>query len=153
MASKRRKGREAALQALFEIDLAKHSPGRVLEQMMLNGKLHDGTSSFVRGLILGVANFRAPLDSLIGRYAPEWPVAQLAVIDRNLLRMALFEMAGTDTPVKVAINEAVELAKKYGSDSAPRFINGVLGAAADHLNEWKQQFARDDDIGMESHPT
>jgi N utilization substance protein B len=150
MASTRRKGRETALQAMFEIDLARHLPGRVLERMMQDGKLHEETSGFVRGLVLGVAEHGQTLDALIARYAPEWPVAQLAVIDRNVMRMALFEMAATNTPVKVAINEAVELAKKFGSDSAPRFINGVLGAAADHLNEWKQQFLTDDDRDAET---
>jgi N utilization substance protein B len=69
------------------------------------------------------------LDALIAKYAPEYPVDQLAIVDRNILRLAFFELKNMgDVPVKVAINEAVELAKLYGSDSAPRFINGVLGA-------------------------
>jgi len=144
MASTRRRGRETALQALFEIDLARHLPGRVLDQLAQDGKLHEGTSAFVRSLVIGVGEHRHALDALIARYAPEWPVAQLAVIDRNVLRIALFEMSAANTPVKVAINEAVELAKKFGSDSAPRFINGVLGAAADDLSEWKSKFLRDE---------
>ena len=69
------------------------------------------------------------LDKIIARYAPEWPVEQMAAIDRNILRIALYEIAqGEDTPVKVAINEAVELAKMFGSDASPRFVNGVLGS-------------------------
>ncbi len=71
------------------------------------------------------------LNRLIGKYAPEWPVEQLAIVDRNILRMALFELGATEatTPPKVVINEAVELAKLFGSDSSPRFVNGVLGSA------------------------
>jgi N utilization substance protein B len=82
---------------------------------------------------------RTNLDQIIAIYAPEWPLDQIAAIDRNILRMALWEFAVQhETPIKVAINEAVELAKQYGSDSAPRFINGVLGALADHQHEIRQ---------------
>jgi N utilization substance protein B len=80
---------------------------------------------------VGVLRHRRALDELISRYAPEWPLEQMALIDRNVLRMAIFEFAvDRDTPVKVAINEAVELGRLFGSDSAPRFINGVLGTLA-----------------------
>ena len=80
------------------------------------------------------------MDTLIARYAPEWPLDQMAVIDRNILRIAIFEfMIGRLTPVKVAINEAVELAKTYGSDSAPRFINGVLGTLADQAPDLRDE--------------
>jgi N utilization substance protein B len=69
------------------------------------------------------------LDVLIARYAPDWPVDQIAIIDRNVLRISIYEMLmRDDTPIKVAINEAVELAKKFGSDSSSRFVNGVLGS-------------------------
>ena len=79
-------------------------------------------------LFRGVIENQERLDSLIGRYAPEWPVDQIAIIDRNVLRIAIYEiLMGEDTPVKVAINEAVELAKQFGSDSSGRFVNGVLG--------------------------
>jgi N utilization substance protein B len=84
---------------------------------------------FVFHLVNGVVQYKHHLDSLIQRYAPEWPIEQMAPIDRNILRMALFEFnIDGKTPVKVAINEAVELAKLFGSDSAPRFVNGVLGS-------------------------
>ncbi len=80
------------------------------------------------------------MDVLIARYAPEWPLDQMAVIDRNILRIAIFEFyIGGETPVKVAINEAVELAKTYGSDSAPRFINGVLGTLAEQIAHPKEK--------------
>jgi N utilization substance protein B len=81
------------------------------------------------------------LDALIAQYAPDWPLDQVASIDRNILRIALWEMAlHAETPVKVTINEAVELSKAYGSDSTPRFVNGVLGSLADQLNEIRQDF-------------
>jgi len=88
---------------------------------------------FLRWLVSGVAKNQLPIDHLIGKYAPEWPVDQLAVVDRNILRLAIFEMGcqESDTPPKVVINEAVELGKTFGSDSSPRFINGVLGSALD----------------------
>ena len=79
------------------------------------------------------------LDEVIAEHAPEWPLDQVAFIDRNILRLALWEIAiFKNTPIKVAINEAVELAKEYGSDSTPRFVNGVLGSLTDHQNEIQQ---------------
>jgi N utilization substance protein B len=86
-------------------------------------------ADFVRHLVNGVLAHRDVLDQFIHQHAPEWPLEQMAYIDRNILRMAIFEFAiDGDTPIKVAINEAVELAKWFGSDSAPRFVNGVLGS-------------------------
>jgi N utilization substance protein B len=88
------------------------------------------------------------MDVLIARYAPEWPLEQMAVIDRNILRIAIFEfIASEETPVKVAINEAVELAKTYGSDSAPRFINGVLGTLAEQIDALRAEL-----ITLEAEP-
>ena len=80
---------------------------------------------------------------MIAKYAPEWPLEQVAAIDRNILRMSFWEFAvQRETPVKVAINEAVELAKQFGSDSAPRFVNGVLGSLAEHKDEIRQNVAK-----------
>ena len=86
-------------------------------------------------MVAGVVRNQPALNTLISKYAPEWPVDQLAIIDRNILRLAFFEIGAhdTDTPPKVVINEAVELAKVFGSDSSPRFINGVLGSALDEV--------------------
>jgi N utilization substance protein B len=98
--------------------------------------LPDDNAEFARKIIFGVLPLRQNLDQLISKYAPEWPLDQIAAIDRNILRIAFWEFAVLrETPIKVAINEAVELAKLYGSDSAPRFVNGVLGALADHQPE------------------
>lgn len=89
---------------------------------------------FASQLVTGVIANLIEIDKLIARYAPEWPLDQMAVIDRNILRIAIYEfLVLGETPVKVAINEAVELAKLYASDSAPRFINGVLGSLADQI--------------------
>jgi N utilization substance protein B len=135
----RRKARTLALQVLFEVDSVDHDVEGALNQRIRDARDEDLATDrealppdgelFVRTLVLGVAANRAELDQLIGKFAPEYPVDQLAIVDRNILRMAFYELKNTgDVPVKVAINEAVELAKTYGSDSAPRFINGVLGA-------------------------
>lgn len=132
----RRKARQVALQVLYEVDLTGHQPEIVLADRILEEQLEDHNASFVTTVVNGVLAGLSSLDSSIHRYAPEWPVDQMAVIDRNILRMALFEMQGQQVPMKVAINEAIELAKAFSTDSSPRFINGVLGTfAADHGEE------------------
>jgi N utilization substance protein B len=86
----------------------------------------------------GVYPFILKLDEIIAHYAPEWPLDQVASIDRNIIRIALWEFAVKKcTPIKVAINEAVELGKIYGSDSTPRFVNGVLGSLVSKYDEYK----------------
>ena len=118
-----------ALQALFEIDSVNHDPEMVLQRRLEEKSLPPSGSEFARNLVSGVLEYETHLDELIQKNAPEWPVEQIAIIDRNILRIAIFEIAiDRSTPPKVAINEAVELAKLFGSDSSSRFINGVLGA-------------------------
>jgi N utilization substance protein B len=135
----RTRARSLALQVLYEVDIANHSPADIYRLRLEENPLPDDLSEFARQIIFGVLPLTTTLDQIIARYAPEWPLDQIAAIDRNILRMALWEFAVYhDTPIKVAINEAVELAKQYGSDSAPRFINGVLGALADHQHEIQQ---------------
>jgi len=137
----RTRARALALQVLYEIDLANHPPTDVLKARLEEMPLTEDLAEFARKIIFSVLPLRQDLDELISRYAPEWPLDQIAAIDRNVLRIAFWEFAvQRETPVKVAINEAVELAKMYGSDSAPRFINGVLGALADHQQEIEQIF-------------
>lgn len=124
----RRQARIAALQALYEIDSVHHQVGVVLQQRMLDLGLPEAGYDFLRKVVQGVLAHQQELDGLIGTYAPEWPVDQMAIIDRNILRIALYEfLIDGSTPPKVAINEAVELAKRFGSDSSRRFVNGVLG--------------------------
>jgi N utilization substance protein B len=127
----RRRARIIAIQALYELDLTNHPPDVVIQRRIEDGTFPLEGIPFVHHLVKGVLEFKDHLDGMIQRYAPEWPIEQMAPIDRNVLRMALFEFnVDGQTPVKVAINEAVELAKLFGSDSAPRFVNGVLGSLA-----------------------
>jgi N utilization substance protein B len=124
----RHRARIAALQALYEIDCSAHDPSLVIERRLEQTELPEAGNEFARELALGVLGHQKRIDAAVGRYAPEWPVDQIAIIDRNILRIAIYEiLLGRDTPIKVAINEAVELAKAFGSDSSGRFVNGVLG--------------------------
>jgi len=135
----RTRARVLALQVLYEIDVANHPPVEVFNQRLEDTPLTTDLSEFARKIIFGILPITTDLDQTIAKYAPEWPIDQIAAIDRNILRIACWEFAiYHETPIKVAINEAVEIAKQYGSDSAPRFVNGVLGSLADHQNEIKQ---------------
>ena len=125
----RHRARMAVLQALYEIDCTGHTPVLVIEQRLQEADLPEAGELFARELVQGVREAQERLDELIGRYAPDWPVDQIAIIDRNVLRISMYEiLMCDDTPTKVAINEAVELAKRFGSDSSSRFVNGVLGS-------------------------
>lgn len=132
----RTKARAIALQVLYETDLSSHLAGDVLKTRLEETQLTDEHAEFARQIIFGVLPIREDLDHVIEKYAPEWPLDQIAAIDRNILRMSCWEFAiSRMTPTKVAINEAVELAKIYGSDSTSRFVNGVLGTLVEHENE------------------
>ena len=136
----RTRARGIALQVLYENDMANHPPAEALRERLEDSPLSDELADFARDIVFGVLPLAHDMDVIIARYAPEWPLDQIAAIDRNILRMACWEFAvRRETPVKVVINEAVELAKMYGSDSAPRFINGVLGSLAEHQYEIVQQ--------------
>lgn len=135
----RTKARSLALQSLFEIDLTGHDPASVITERLAESDLDSELAAFSRQIVLGVAPLFQILDQFIAEHAPEWPLDQVAVINRNILRIALWEFAVYgQTPLKVAINEAVELAKEFGSDSTPRFVNGVLGSLAARQNEITQ---------------
>ena len=139
----RTRARGIALQILYEYDLTGHPLGVIIANRLEEEKLDASFVEFVNQIVSGVYPIIPQLDELITQHAPEWPLDQVAVIDRNILRIAIWEFAVSGiTPVKVAINEAIELAKIYGSDSSSRFINGVLGALVDHQAEIKQQFSR-----------
>jgi N utilization substance protein B len=137
MKRERRRARSLALLTLYEVDCVGHVPEDVLSRHLeKRGALSSNAKEYVRRVVLGTLRHAPALDRLIAECAPEWPVAELAVVDRNILRLALWEFAlSDDVPVKVAINEAVELAKRFGSVSAPRFVNGVLGALAERREE------------------
>jgi N utilization substance protein B len=132
----RTRARSVALQSLYEIDVTGHSPISVIQERLAESELEPTLEDFVRQIVLGVWALVDSLDSLIATHAPEWPLDQVAIIDRNIIRIAIWEFAVyKNTPIKVAINEAVELAKSFGSDSTPRFVNGVLGSLASQVNE------------------
>jgi len=136
----RTRARGIALQVLYELDMTGHIPGEALQRRLETVDLNPDLAEFTRQIVFGVYPRAAELDEVISRYAPEWPFDQVALIDRNILRMACWEFAVDGrTPMKVAINEAVELAKLFGSDNAPRFVNGVLGSLAEHINDISQR--------------
>jgi len=139
----RTKARSVALQALYEIDVTGHPPVSVWGERIAEEELSDTLAEFTRQIIFGVHPLMVILDEFIAVHAPEWPLDQVAIIDRNILRIALWEIAVYGkTPVKVAINEAVELGKVYGSDSTPRFVNGVLGSLVNQLPEIQKSLKR-----------
>ena len=137
----RTKARGIALQVLYEYDLTGHEPQIILENRIEEAGLEEKLTDFSHDIVFGIIPIIKQLDEFIAQHAPEWPLDQIAIIDRNIIRIALWEFAvGKCTPIKVAINEGIELAKLYGSDSTPRFVNGVLGSLANRQSEIQQHF-------------
>ena len=131
MAGVRRRARTLALQALYEIDITGHEADEVTERLLAEEGLPEDIDVFVRDIVTGVMLNKAQLDQSIGQHAPAWPIDQLPVVDRNILRLAIFEiLIDNKVPIKVAINEAVELAKTFGADRTSKFVNGVLGSVS-----------------------
>jgi transcription antitermination protein NusB len=129
MKGTRRKAREIALQALYEADTVAHNPEESLKLLLETAEVTAETALFAGELVKGVMKNKEAIDQNIRDFAPAWPLNQMPAIDRNILRLAIFEiLLDNKMPVKVAINEAVELAKTFGSDHSSRFINGVLGS-------------------------
>ncbi len=138
MASLRHRVRIAALQLLFEVDATDHPLDVVLERRLKEEELPADGERFLRRLVFGVWEHRSYLDRIIEEAAPNWPVTQMPGVDKAILRIALFELLIDDveqTPVKAVINEAVELAKHFGSDNSSRFVNGVLGTVVSRYIE------------------
>jgi len=131
MLGARRRARAIALQALFEINSVGHDMETVLTHLLPNEELSEENTTFIRELVSGVIQNKERIDSNIKTLAPAWPIEQIPIVDRNILRLAIFEiLLDNKVPVKVAINEAVELAKAFGSDSSPKFVNGVLASVS-----------------------
>jgi N utilization substance protein B len=131
MTGTRRKARTIVLQALYEVDCVARNADAVVERLLAEGDLSADNNTFVRELVGGVVRNRDEIDGSIRRFAPAWPVEQIAMVDRNILRLAIFEILfDNKVPVKVAVNEAVELAKSFGSESSAKFVNGVLGSVS-----------------------
>jgi transcription antitermination protein NusB len=137
MASNRHLGRIVALQSLYEYEFRTQAEDtsvkidEILERNLERYADEIDDTSFVKDLVKGVLDNQPALDDHIRPLAPEWPIEQIARIDRNVLRLGLYELLyrAEQVPPKVAINEAVELAKAFGSDNSSKFINGVLGTA------------------------
>lgn len=131
MAGKRRKARICALKALFEADSVGHPPQQILERLLEEQPLPEDAAEFSRHLVMGVTENRERLDELIRKNAPAWPLEQMAAVDRSILRLAIYEIVIDNmVPMRAAINEAVELAKEFGGEASPKFVNGVLGSVA-----------------------
>jgi len=134
----RTRARGIALQVLFEMDMTDHPVAIILKERLDAVKLEGGLPKFVESIVMGIAPICHEIDIFIAKYATEWPIDQIAVIDRNIIRIAVWEFAISEhTPLKVVINESVELAKVFGSESSQRFVNGVLGSLADHQQDIK----------------
>ena len=144
-ASSRRRSRVLVLQAHYETDTVHHDTSTTLEDGLENNNLLKSDREFAREVVLGVLANREELDNIIVSMAPSWPLSQMAVVDRNILRFAIFEMTKWEKtklidavdPQKVAINEAVELAKRFGSENSQKFVNGVLGSVHQEYVESK----------------
>jgi N utilization substance protein B len=141
MVGVRRKARTIALQTLYELDCSAHQPNEILARLLQEKPLPDEAADFARSIVNGVLGNKKSIDDVIRRFAPAFPIGQIAPIDRNILRLAIFEVLFDNrVPVKAAINEAVELAKSFGSDTSQKFVNGVLGSVtAVYLQDKKQE--------------
>lgn len=128
----RRRARIAALQALYEGDQSTHDVADTVARHLGDAPMATDAETFVRHLVEGVQEHRSDIDRLIARRASAFPLSDMSPVDRNILRLAIYEMLfdNRPAPTRVVINEAVELAKGYGSASSGRFVNGVLGAVA-----------------------
>jgi transcription antitermination protein NusB len=147
----RRLGRALSFQALYEMDQGHHPPADVLARLAGSfeeavaspypAEVLQGATQYAQELVRGVLANRSAIDSLIQQRAPLWPLAQMSAVDRNVLRIGLYEsLYGSATvPLRTAINEAVELAKLFGSETSAKFVNGVLGRAveASASGEWQ----------------
>tara|TARA_B100001013_G_C24544413_1_gene415988 strand:+ start:398 stop:802 length:405 start_codon:yes stop_codon:yes gene_type:complete len=118
-----------ALQALYEGDASDHLPEETVERLLGDVSMDTDGKDFARSLVQGIMVNLKDINDLIKGLAPLWPLEQVPVVDRNILRIAVYEMRYTNrAPAKVVINEAIELAKTFGSQSSSRFVNGVLGS-------------------------
>lgn len=130
--SSRRRSRILAFQVLFEVDVSEKDIATTLKRQLDQARVSTEAANFVQHLVLGVTEHRDKIDSEIARRAESFPLTDMAPVDRNVLRLAIFEMLFDNlaAPLRVVINEAVDIAKGYGSESSGRFVNGVLGSVA-----------------------
>jgi len=145
--------RRIALQVLYEVDSADHLVSEVMDLQTNYHRPSSQAEKYMRGMVVGVISKHRLIDRVIKTYAPEWPLAQVALVDRNILRIAVYEIGvGDRVPTSAAINEAVELAKLYGADGSSRFVNGVLGTITQNLSAIRAELAVEqntDDVSAE----
>ena len=135
MTRPRHKARVTALQALYEIDSVGRDPDPVVARLIADADLSGDNAAFAADLVTGVIGKLREIDEQIRTYAPAWPVERIAVVDGNVLRRAIFEILfDNKVPVRVAVSEAVELAKSFGSETSGKFVNGVLGSISAHAD-------------------
>ncbi len=131
MAGRRRTARVIALQALFELDTVGHEPADCVSRIAKEASAAKEITAYALELVNGVIENQKRINEIIEETAPAWPLNQIAGTDRNILRLAIYEIViDNKVPMRAAINEAVELAKEYGGDNSPRFVNGVLGSVS-----------------------
>lgn len=131
MPGKRHQAREVALQALFELDAVGHGTEETVARLCKSMKVGEDAGKFATELVTGVKENQESIDETIAKTAPAWPLEQMAAVDRNILRLAIYEiLIDNKVPMRAAINEAIELAKQFGGDTSPKFINGVLGSVS-----------------------
>ncbi len=131
-AGARRQARSVALQALFEREAVGHPAAEVMDRTLAETELSPETAQFARHLVDGTLDKLERIDQIIHEAAPNWPMGQMALVDKSILRLAIFEILFDNggVPLRAIINEAVELAKRYGGESSSKFVNGVLGTVA-----------------------
>lgn len=133
--------RVLALQSLYEADFRaiKNDCEKILERHLTNLEIDGENTDFAKELVKGTAETKDSIDSEIEEVAPEWPINNVAVLDRNILRMSIYELKNMETPPKVVINEAIELAKSFGSETSSKFINGVLGTVYRKSGKYQEE--------------
>ena len=140
MPGPRRKARIAALQALYEVDSTGHDAQATVRRLVAELELPSEVGDFASSIVAGVMQNKGKIDDIVGRFATAWPLEQLPVVDRNILRLAIFEFfIDNRVSAKIAINEAVELAKTFGSEGSHKFVNGVLGSINTHLRQAQEE--------------
>ena len=127
MRGKRSQAREAALKTLYQMDITKDSPDQALKIFFRHHRVAVSSQPFVSRLVQGTVEHLIRIDELLGQHATNWTLNRMAIVDRNILRLGIFELLfESETPPKVVINEAVELAKRFGTADSGKFVNGVL---------------------------
>jgi N utilization substance protein B len=123
----RRLARELAFKALFEIDVGKNEADRAVEHVLEGAELNEANKQYLQEMVTGAVKKLAEIDAVLAKHLVQWDIKRIANVDRNILRLAAFELTyRKDIPPSVAINEAIELAKVFGTDDSPKFVNGVL---------------------------